>query len=75
MENVAAHAETSALLAVQMTIDVNQNVGMGTDNPTEKLEVAGTIEAVAADVSGWQIGDRVMALIGGGGYAQFAVNR
>lgn len=38
------------------------------------LEVAGTIEAMGADVSGpWAVGDRVMALLGGGGYAEFAV--
>ena len=37
------------------------------------LEVAGTIEQIGDEVSGWQVGDRVMALIGGGGYAEFAV--
>jgi len=37
------------------------------------LEVAGTIEAIGSDVSGWKIGDRVMALVGGGGYAEYAV--
>jgi len=37
------------------------------------LEVAGYVEAVAEDVSGWQVGDRVMALVGGGGYAELAV--
>jgi NADPH2:quinone reductase len=37
------------------------------------LEVAGVIEALGPDVSGWQVGDRVMTLVGGGGYAEFAV--
>lgn len=37
------------------------------------LEVAGTIEELGSDVSGWQVGDRVMALVGGGGYAEYAV--
>ncbi|MBW6512862.1 MAG: NAD(P)H-quinone oxidoreductase [Desulfuromonadaceae bacterium] len=37
------------------------------------LEVAGTIAALGADVSGWQVGDRVMGLVGGGGYAEYAV--
>lgn len=37
------------------------------------LEVAGTVEALGENVTGWQPGDRVMALIGGGGYAEYAV--
>jgi len=37
------------------------------------LEVAGTIAALGPDVSGWQVGDRVMTLVGGGGYSEFAV--
>ena len=37
------------------------------------LEVAGTITKVGANVSKWQAGDRVMALVGGGGYAEYAV--
>ena len=37
------------------------------------LEVAGTIAKVGANVSKWQPGDRVMALVGGGGYAEYAV--
>src|SRR5699024_102620 len=36
------------------------------------LEVAGTISEVGADVTGWSVGDRVAALIDGGGYAQRA---
>lgn len=37
------------------------------------LEVAGTIEEVGPEVRGWSVGDRVMTLVGGGGYAESAV--
>ena len=37
------------------------------------LEVAGTITEVGSEVDGWKVGDRVMALVGGGGYAEYAV--
>ena len=37
------------------------------------LEVSGTIAAVAGDAGRWQVGDRVCALMRGGGYAEFAV--
>ena len=35
------------------------------------LEVAGTIEEVGADVREWRAGDRVCALVSGGGYAEY----
>src|SRR5690606_6613166 len=35
------------------------------------LEVSGTISALGAGISGFHIGDRVCALIEGGGYAQY----
>ena len=35
------------------------------------LEIAGVIEAVGAAVTAWQVGDRVCALLGGGGYAEY----
>jgi len=35
------------------------------------LEVAGTIESVATDVREWRAGDRVCALVSGGGYAEY----
>jgi putative PIG3 family NAD(P)H quinone oxidoreductase len=37
------------------------------------LEVAGVIDEVGPNVKGWSAGDRVMSLVGGGGYAEFAV--
>ena len=36
------------------------------------LEIAGKIVAVGETVSGWKIGDSVCALLGGGGYAEYA---
>lgn len=41
-------------------------------SPILGLEIAGTIEAVGNAVKGWQIGDRVCALLPGGGYAEKA---
>jgi putative PIG3 family NAD(P)H quinone oxidoreductase len=35
------------------------------------LEIAGSIVAVADDVSRWRVGDQVCALVAGGGYAEF----
>jgi len=37
------------------------------------LEVSGVIEQLGSAVTGWKVGDRVMALVGGGGYAEYAV--
>lgn len=37
------------------------------------LEVSGTIAELGAGVSGWKVGDRVITLVGGGGYAEYAV--
>jgi putative PIG3 family NAD(P)H quinone oxidoreductase len=37
------------------------------------LEVAGVIEELGPGVTGWKVGDRVMTLVGGGSYAEFAV--
>jgi putative PIG3 family NAD(P)H quinone oxidoreductase len=37
------------------------------------LEVAGTIEEIGDAVDGWHVGDRVCALVAGGGYAEFCV--
>lgn len=37
------------------------------------LEVAGEIDAIGPGVDRWRVGDRVCALLGGGGYAGYAV--
>lgn len=39
-------------------------------SPILGLEVAGRITALGANVAGWRVGDRVCALIPGGGYAE-----
>lgn len=41
-------------------------------SPILGLEVAGEIAAVGADVTRWRVGDKVCALLGGGGYAEYA---
>jgi len=57
--------------------DVLQRMGLyppppgATDIPG--LEAAGTIVAVGKDVTGWTIGDKICALLPGGGYGQFAI--
>jgi putative PIG3 family NAD(P)H quinone oxidoreductase len=38
--------------------------------PYPGLECSGVIAEVGADVTGWQVGDQVCALLAGGGYAQ-----
>ena len=37
------------------------------------LEVCGLVTATGSDVTRWTIGDRVMALVSGGGYAEFVL--
>jgi len=37
------------------------------------LEVAGTVQALGVGVDHWSVGDRVMGLVSGGGYAEYAV--
>jgi putative PIG3 family NAD(P)H quinone oxidoreductase len=37
------------------------------------LEVAGTVAVVGDKVEGWSVGDRVCALVAGGGYAEYCV--
>ena len=43
------------------------------DSPVLGLEVAGTVDALGPGVSGLEVGERVMSLVGGGGYAEYAV--
>jgi NADPH2:quinone reductase len=40
---------------------------------TPGLEIAGEVVATGPGVTAWKVGDRVCALVGGGGYAQFCV--
>jgi putative PIG3 family NAD(P)H quinone oxidoreductase len=42
-------------------------------SPILGLECAGTVSEVGAGVSGWRVGDRAMALLAGGGYAEQVV--
>jgi putative PIG3 family NAD(P)H quinone oxidoreductase len=57
--------------------DIFQRAGFYPPPPgapaTLGLEVAGEIAAVGAGVEGWRPGDRVTALLGGGGYAEYAL--
>jgi len=39
--------------------------------PWMGLEISGEIVACGKDVAGWKVGDKVCALLGGGGYAQY----
>ena len=40
-------------------------------SPHLGLEVSGEVVALGADVKGWSVGDRVVALTNGGGYAEY----
>jgi putative PIG3 family NAD(P)H quinone oxidoreductase len=42
------------------------------ESPILGLEAAGQVAAKTDGAKGWRVGDRVMALLGGGGYAEFA---
>ncbi len=42
-------------------------------SPILGLDVAGTVVALGPGVTGWQVGDRVLGLLEGGGYAEYAV--
>ncbi|NKQ12957.1 NAD(P)H-quinone oxidoreductase [Pseudomonas sp. SST3] len=42
-------------------------------SPLLGLEIAGEIVALGADVTGWNLGDKVCALTPGGGYAEYCV--
>jgi len=55
--------------------DLLQRKGLYSPPPGESeilgLEVAGEIEAIGSEVTRWKKGDRVMAILGGGGYAAY----
>ena len=57
--------------------DLHQRAGNYAPPPGDSeilgLECAGVIDALGEGVSGWRVGDRVMTLLGGGGYAGYAV--
>ncbi len=57
--------------------DLVQRVGNYPPPPGDSeilgLEVAGTVAALGSNVTSWNVGDRVMSLVGGGGYAEYAV--
>jgi putative PIG3 family NAD(P)H quinone oxidoreductase len=56
--------------------DLHQRAGNYPPPPGESellgLECAGVIEQLGEGVSGWRVGERVMTLLGGGGYAEYA---
>lgn len=57
--------------------DALQRAGMyappASASPLPGLEASGTVVELGAGVTRWQIGDRVTALLPGGGYAEYAV--
>ena len=57
--------------------DLQQRAGNYAPPPGDSeilgLECAGVIAALGPEVTGWRAGDRVMTLLGGGGYADYAV--
>lgn len=71
-------AAGEVVLAVEATAvnraDLLQRRGRYTPPPGAPdilgLEAAGTVAHVGAGVSGWRVGDRAMALLAGGGYAE-----
>ncbi len=56
--------------------DITQRQGNYPPPPGESdilgLEAAGVVDAVGSQVSAWKKGDRVMSLVAGGGYAEYA---
>jgi putative PIG3 family NAD(P)H quinone oxidoreductase len=75
-----APAEGEVLIKVAATAvnraDTHQREGNYPAPPGDSeimgLEASGVIEALGQGVAEWQVGDRVMTLLGGGGYAAYA---
>ncbi len=73
-----AYNDNQVLVDVQATAvnraDLSQARGHYPPPPGESeilgLEMAGMIASVGANVTGWNVGDRVCALLAGGGYAE-----
>ena len=57
--------------------DVMQRMGLYPPPPGAPdipgLEIAGEVAALGTDVKRWKLGDRVMALVVGGGYAEYCI--
>ena len=57
--------------------DVQQRLGAypppSGHSPLPGLEIAGEVAEVGANVTRWRVGDKVCALVNGGGYAQYAI--
>src|SRR6478752_7780610 len=57
--------------------DVMQRMGLYPPPPGAPdipgLEIAGEVVALGANVKRWKVGDRLMALVSGGGYAEYCV--
>jgi tumor protein p53-inducible protein 3 len=73
----AADLSIAVRYAALNRADIMQRQGFYPPPPgapdTLGLECAGVVAAVGAEVKGWRVGDRVMALLPGGGYAEKAV--
>ena len=77
---VPAIAEGQVLVRVAATSvnrpDIVQRTGnyppMKGESEILGLDIAGTVEEVGPGVSQWKRGERVMGLVGGGGYAEYA---
>lgn len=82
LQDVAAPtiSPTDVLIGVRAAglnrADLMQRMGLYPPPPGASeilgLEVAGVVADVGADVTEWSVGDRVCALLAGGGYAEFA---
>lgn len=42
-------------------------------SPLPGLEIAGEVVALGADITRWKVGDKVCALVNGGGYAEYCI--